>query len=135
MNSHSVGPSTLASIARRAQLALTAAAVCLVLARPADAFTFAGHPRAVHIGAIAPPAKQTWYGVPMAERCGVRRRNAFRPSMGVSASVIEGVAKGILNLALANPRQATVECRIRSSAMELVQGKLHEAKVDGWVWH
>lgn len=55
------------------------------------------------------------------------------PSMGigVTSGVIEKVATGILNLALANPRQATVECRISSSAMELVRGNLDEAKVDG----
>lgn len=52
-------------------------------------------------------------------------------AIGVTSSVIETVAKGVLNLALANPQQATVECRINSSARNLVRGNLDQAKVDG----
>ena len=52
-------------------------------------------------------------------------------AIGVTSSVIETVAKGILNLALANPQHATVECRINSSARNLVRGNLDQAKVDG----
>lgn len=52
-------------------------------------------------------------------------------AVGVTSSVIETVAKGILNLALANPKQATVECSVTSSAMNLVRGNLDQAKVDG----
>lgn len=52
-------------------------------------------------------------------------------AIGVTSSVIETVAKGVLNLALANPKQATVECRINSSARNLVRGNLDQAKVDG----
>ncbi|CAM9352020.1 unnamed protein product, partial [Ectocarpus fasciculatus] len=55
-------------------------------------------------------------------------------AIGVTSSVIESVAKGILNLALANPRQATVECTVNSSAMNLVRGNLEQAKVDGLNW-
>lgn len=51
--------------------------------------------------------------------------------LGVTSSVIETVVKGVLNLALANPRQAAVECRINSSARELVRGHLEQAEVDG----
>lgn len=51
--------------------------------------------------------------------------------MGVSSLAIETVAKGLLNLALANPQQATVDCRVSSSALELVRGNLEEAAVDG----
>ncbi|CAM9202634.1 unnamed protein product [Ectocarpus sp. 6 AP-2014] len=71
-----------------------------------------------------------------------RRRSLNRGSggvsslkaIGVTSSVIESVAKGILNLALANPRQATVECTVNSSAMNLVRGNLEQAKVDGLNW-
>ena len=52
-------------------------------------------------------------------------------AIGVTSSVIETVAKGVLNLALANPKQATVECRINSSARNLVRGTLEQAQVDG----
>ncbi|CAM9677591.1 unnamed protein product [Scytosiphon promiscuus] len=55
-------------------------------------------------------------------------------AIGVTSSVIETVAKGILNLALANPNQATVECSVTSSAMNLVRGNLDQAKVDGLNW-
>lgn len=52
-------------------------------------------------------------------------------AIGVTSRAIETVAKGILNLALANPKQATVECTISSSAMDLVRGNLERAKIDG----
>ncbi|CAM9884862.1 unnamed protein product [Choristocarpus tenellus] len=53
---------------------------------------------------------------------------------GLTSSVIETVATSILNLALANPRQASIDCHISSSAMGLLQGNLDEAKIDGRNW-
>lgn len=64
----------------------------------------------------------------------LRRRRGGASSLeaiGVTSSVIETVAQSILKLALANPKQATVECTISSSAMDLVRGNLERAKVDG----
>ncbi|CAM9233199.1 unnamed protein product [Discosporangium mesarthrocarpum] len=53
---------------------------------------------------------------------------------GMTSSIIETVATSILNLALANPRQASVRCTINSNTMDLIQGNLEEAKVDGSNW-
>lgn len=59
--------------------------------------------------------------------------NRLGMRIGVTSSVIETLAKGILNVALASPKygQHTVECRVSSSAVQLVQGNLEQAKVNG----
>lgn len=119
---------------------VAAVMIALGLVRPASSFSFMGRARPVHneaIVAAATTAERARSDVPQRQGgqevldARTRLSASGRPSMGVSSSVIENVAKGILNLALANPRQATVECRVSSSAMELVRGNLDEAKVDG----
>ena len=66
-----------------------------------------------------------------AEVSGMSPANREHVRLGATSSVIETVAKAILNLALANPQQATVDCRVSSSAISLMRGDLHQAKVDG----
>lgn len=121
------------------QLVVVGAVImALGLVRPASSFSFMGCTRPMHDAAVVAAvttARWARSDLPQRRSClGVfdtKTRLSGRPSMSVSSSVIENVAKGILNLALANPRQATVECRVSSSAMELVRGNLEEAQVDG----
>lgn len=112
--------------------AVTLAWLLVGLLQAAKAFSFTARPS---VGAL----RNVEVSSAPFQRKSSRRRSLHRGSggvsslkaIGVTSSVIESVAKGILNLALANPRQATVECTVNSSAMNLVRGNLEQAKVDG----
>lgn len=119
----------VASPSRFILLVVTAVAAALGPALT-EAFSFAGSAR----GLRSPAEQRCSEAIGSGRRCRAPEPVLFAaPTMkfGVTSLVIETVAKGILNLALANPRQATVECRINSSAMGLVRGNLEQAQVDG----
>ncbi len=102
----------------------------LLLAVPANAFTLT---TLRSVGAFrTPTAAPSIAHAPLRQQPGNERAGVSSlKAIGVTSTVIETVAKGVLNLALANPKQATVECRINSSARNLVRGYLEQAKVDG----
>lgn len=143
MATQSIGRQPYVGVRRLALLAATAINMLLGSCLPATAFSFSGPSGNLRstskvVGGGGAAAGRQRSGKEVSSRVTStttwrRRRRGDEPSMriGVTSSVIETLAKGILNLALANPRQATVECRISSSAMDLVRGNLDQAKVDG----
>lgn len=144
MATQSIGRQPYVGVRRLALLAATSINMLLGSCLPATAFSFSGPSgilrgtsKVVGGGGAAAAGRQRSDKDVTSRVTSTtpwrRRHRGDEPSMriGVTSSVIETVAKGILNLALANPRQATVECRISSSAMDLVRGNLDQAKVDG----
>lgn len=148
MTAQAIGREPYVIVVRRLALLAATATISMLLCSflPATtAFSFSGSTRslrvsdkAVRVGGGGAAAGRRLSGREATRRVTSTtswrsRHRGDEPSMriGVTSSVIETVAKGILNLALANPRQATVECRVSSSAMDLVRGNLDQAKVDG----
>lgn len=135
-SSSCAAPSRLTFLRAAAAAAVVAAAV--LGSSTANAFCVAGHakPESTAMSAAGcrwaggAGACTSWHKRPHAQQA-ASSLGIGMMRVGVTSSVIETVVKGILNLALANPRQATVNCRINSSARELVRGHLEQAKVDG----